>query len=276
MVVLMLLACAPLTSTATSRPNFIVFQRACRSCVLACAFGRRGYPTRMTAQERAHAADDIPFYWDDAPTTPPKVGTVCPLPLPAASGSGQSKLVARQSKAPARVPTPNMDRVRSEGVTFTRAYCASPMCAPSRFGVLTGFPDYSVPAASFCGLHTLSSSVCPIAASATCRPRRLHRPVRVEKRIRARRNDQLRELIESNTSDSDEHEARRRVRHRQQRAVDPPRGRMCAAHFIAVQCSAEQSQGPLPVYTCRHSTGMPVIGARTHTRHAAYSATDEV
>jgi hypothetical protein len=72
----------------------------------------------------------------------------------------RTNFVARQSKAPARVPTPNMDRVRSEGVTFTRAYCASPMCAPSRFGVLTGFPDHSVPAISQLAWVT-RSSVCP-------------------------------------------------------------------------------------------------------------------
>ncbi|MFD2160204.1 sulfatase [Rubritalea tangerina] len=34
--------------------------------------------------------------------------------------------------------TPNMDRLAARGVTFTRAYCASPICGPSRAAVLTG------------------------------------------------------------------------------------------------------------------------------------------
>ncbi len=35
-------------------------------------------------------------------------------------------------------PTPNLDRLASEGLRFTRAYSAAPMCTPSRFGLLTG------------------------------------------------------------------------------------------------------------------------------------------
>jgi N-sulfoglucosamine sulfohydrolase len=34
--------------------------------------------------------------------------------------------------------TPNFDRVAREGVLFTRAYCASPSCTPSRGAILTG------------------------------------------------------------------------------------------------------------------------------------------
>lgn len=37
-----------------------------------------------------------------------------------------------------RWPTPNLDRLAAEGMQFTRAYAAAPMCTPSRFSVLTG------------------------------------------------------------------------------------------------------------------------------------------
>jgi arylsulfatase A-like enzyme len=34
--------------------------------------------------------------------------------------------------------TPNMDRLAQEGVSFTRAYCANPICVPSRTSMFTG------------------------------------------------------------------------------------------------------------------------------------------
>lgn len=36
------------------------------------------------------------------------------------------------------VPTPHMDSIGARGVTFTEATCTSPICAPSRAGLLTG------------------------------------------------------------------------------------------------------------------------------------------
>ncbi|GAM42519.1 hypothetical protein TCE0_044r16573 [Talaromyces pinophilus] len=37
-----------------------------------------------------------------------------------------------------RIKTPNLDRLAKEGVTFDNAYCNSPLCAPSRFVMVTG------------------------------------------------------------------------------------------------------------------------------------------
>jgi arylsulfatase A-like enzyme len=36
------------------------------------------------------------------------------------------------------IQTPNLDRMASEGIRFTRTYCQSPICQPSRASVLTG------------------------------------------------------------------------------------------------------------------------------------------
>ena len=36
------------------------------------------------------------------------------------------------------IKTPNLDRLASEGVVFDSAYCNSPLCAPSRFTMVTG------------------------------------------------------------------------------------------------------------------------------------------
>jgi len=36
------------------------------------------------------------------------------------------------------VETPNIDRLANEGIRFTQYYCASPICSPSRAGIITG------------------------------------------------------------------------------------------------------------------------------------------
>ncbi len=37
------------------------------------------------------------------------------------------------------IHTPNVDKLASEGVRFTRGYCTSPVCSPSRSSMMTGF-----------------------------------------------------------------------------------------------------------------------------------------
>src|SRR4051812_16777001 len=37
-----------------------------------------------------------------------------------------------------KIHTPNIDRLAKEGMRFTQAYSPSPVCAPSRCGILTG------------------------------------------------------------------------------------------------------------------------------------------
>ena len=37
-----------------------------------------------------------------------------------------------------RIPTPNIDKVASEGIRFTDAHSSSAVCTPSRYSVLTG------------------------------------------------------------------------------------------------------------------------------------------
>src|SRR5947208_8024550 len=37
-----------------------------------------------------------------------------------------------------QVKTPNLDRLAARGVTFTHAYCASPVCNPSRTALMSG------------------------------------------------------------------------------------------------------------------------------------------
>ena len=48
-------------------------------------------------------------------------------------GYGDVSCLARQA-----VKTPNIDRIAKAGVNFTQGYVTSPLCAPSRAGLLSG------------------------------------------------------------------------------------------------------------------------------------------
>ncbi len=66
--------------------------------------------------------------------------TVCGKPVPniiiiTADDLGKTDISLYGGK---NVNTPNMDAIGHEGVIFTEAYCTSPICSPSRAGMLTG------------------------------------------------------------------------------------------------------------------------------------------
>jgi choline-sulfatase len=53
--------------------------------------------------------------------------------------------------------TPNLDRLARSGVVFDAAYCASPLCVPSRMSLFTGRPPHKIEAydnASELAAHT--------------------------------------------------------------------------------------------------------------------------
>jgi arylsulfatase A-like enzyme len=69
-------------------------------------------------------------------------------PVPAGSGAPRPNVVVIladdlgkhdvSTYAPAAVPTPSLERIAREGVTFTAGYVTSPVCSPSRAALMTG------------------------------------------------------------------------------------------------------------------------------------------
>ena len=55
------------------------------------------------------------------------------------------------------VRTPNLDALAARGTIFTNAYCASPICVPSRMSLLTGRYPYENEV--WCNTQTLSSAI---------------------------------------------------------------------------------------------------------------------
>jgi arylsulfatase A-like enzyme len=76
------------------------------------------------------------------------VAALLPVPVMAAGPQPNVVLVLADDLGPGDLacyggstPTPHLDRMAKEGVRFTRYYAASPICSPSRCGLITGqFP----------------------------------------------------------------------------------------------------------------------------------------
>ena len=73
--------------------------------------------------------DDMPFFWPESPPDPAAAGGT-------STGKKKKKVYTDWRDYDALLP--NMNRIRSEGVTFLQSYTSSPKCAPSRFGLMTG------------------------------------------------------------------------------------------------------------------------------------------
>lgn len=85
--------------------------------------------------------------------------------VPASSRPNILYIMADQMSAPllkmhnkdSPIKTPNIDRLAATGVVFDNAYCNSPLCAPSRFCMVTGQLPHKVGA--FDNAATLSSEI---------------------------------------------------------------------------------------------------------------------
>ena len=71
--------------------------------------------------------------------------------------------------------TPNLDRLASEGMRFTDAYAACPVCSPTRASIMTGKYPASVGVTNFIGATRRGSSLMPPMWT-TCRWRRRPMP----------------------------------------------------------------------------------------------------
>ncbi|MEM7037542.1 MAG: sulfatase-like hydrolase/transferase [Bacteroidota bacterium] len=92
----------------------------------------------ITTDEFAHtpAPDALEFHRDFLKATPNQPPTSAPnIVLILADDLGKTDISLYGSP---HIQTPNIDRIGREGVTFDEGYCSSPICAPSRAGLLTG------------------------------------------------------------------------------------------------------------------------------------------
>ncbi len=75
--------------------------------------------------------------WSDQPSAAPAEPGKPNIVLIMADDLGYGDVGYYEGAKPL-VPTPNIDRLASEGIAFTDAYVTAPMCGPSRYGLLTG------------------------------------------------------------------------------------------------------------------------------------------
>src|SRR5271165_3953967 len=99
------------------------------------------YIPGVIAAIRDPIAPNHPVSWDPGPATPAAAAGARPpnVVVILADDLGWNDLTFNGGGvADGRVPTPNINSIGADGVTFTQAYAGDATCAPSRAAIMTG------------------------------------------------------------------------------------------------------------------------------------------
>lgn len=112
----------------------------------------------MIAQLREPIADNHPVNWSQGPATPPANKRPPNVILIVADDLGMNDIsLYGGGVAGGAVPTPNIDSIARQGVSFANGYAANATCSPSRAALMTGrYPtrfgfEFTAVPASFIG-----------------------------------------------------------------------------------------------------------------------------
>jgi arylsulfatase A-like enzyme len=112
----------------------------------------------MIAQLREPIADNHPVSWSQGPATPPASKRPPNVILIVADDLGMNDIsLYGGGVAGGAVPTPNIDSIARQGVSFANGYAANATCSPSRAALMTGrYPtrfgfEFTAVPASFIG-----------------------------------------------------------------------------------------------------------------------------
>ena len=112
----------------------------------------------MIAQLREPIADNHPVNWSQGPATPPASKRPPNVILIVADDLGMNDIsLYGGGVAGGAVPTPNIDSIARQGVSFANGYAANATCSPSRAALMTGrYPtrfgfEFTAVPASFIG-----------------------------------------------------------------------------------------------------------------------------
>lgn len=112
----------------------------------------------MIAQLREPIADNHPISWSQGPATPPASKRPPNVILIVADDLGMNDIsLYGGGVAGGAVPTPNIDSIARQGVSFANGYAANATCSPSRAALMTGrYPtrfgfEFTAVPASFIG-----------------------------------------------------------------------------------------------------------------------------